>query len=77
MKNKDLKYWQERGGQIEWRLEVARRKVSELEQDLDECDRFIKELMPVERANGYEDAMVALEKAKQELKEIENENEKS
>jgi len=38
MKNKDLKYWQERGGQIEWRLEVARRKVSELEQDLDECD---------------------------------------
>ena len=43
-KPKDLKYWQERGDQIEWRLETARRKVSELEEDLDECDEKIKEL---------------------------------
>lgn len=41
-KTKDLKYWLERGGQIEWRLTLARSKVSEIECDLDECDEQIK-----------------------------------
>lgn len=43
MKEKDLKYWQERGAQIEWRLHDAKRTVSEMESYLKECDEKIKE----------------------------------
>lgn len=41
---KDLKYWQERGGQIEWRLAAAKMDVIAFERDLKECDENIKRL---------------------------------
>jgi len=41
---KDLKYWKNRGGQIEWRLAALKAEVLEMEKDLAECDRNIKKL---------------------------------
>lgn len=41
---KDLKYWQKRGGQIEWRLVEAERQVAQMKRDLKECDDRIREL---------------------------------
>lgn len=39
-----LKYWQDRGGQIEWRLNEAKGKVRKMEFDLHECDVQIEVL---------------------------------
>lgn len=41
---KNLKYWRERGGQIEWRLSAQRGIVRAMEKDLAECDKNIKDL---------------------------------
>lgn len=46
---KDLKYWKNRYGQIDWRLDVAKREVSQMEKDQQECLDKIKEL---EESNG-------------------------
>lgn len=45
-KIKDLKYWRERGGQIEWRLEFAESEVATMKRDLKECDEMISKLKP-------------------------------
>lgn len=45
----DLKYWQERGAQIEWRLGYARAKVREMEKDLAECDQMIRNLKELQK----------------------------
>ena len=42
--SKDLKYWQKRGGQIEWRLAAQKAIVRQMEKDLSECDEQIKVL---------------------------------
>lgn len=46
-KVKDVKYWKERGGQIEWRLSAQRGIVREMERDLAECDENLKRLSNV------------------------------
>lgn len=43
-REKDLKFWQERGGQIEWRLAEAKELVKQMQRDLKECDEKIKKL---------------------------------
>ena len=43
-KVKDEKYWSARHSQIEWRLEIARRDVAQMERDQEECLREIEKL---------------------------------
>lgn len=50
-----LKLWQNKGGQIEWRLAAAREVMRAMERDLAECDWHFKTLKSKLKAREHSD----------------------
>lgn len=53
---RQLKYWQDRSGQIYWRLAEARAVVMEMERDLLECEKKLAALEWARKNGGGTDA---------------------